>query len=65
MEELIERFCSVTGTNANVASQFLQMTNGDIDNAITFYFESDPLVSEQPQTVDTNNSMPHNIQSAE
>lgn len=42
MEELIERFCSVTGTDATVASHFLQMTNGDIDNAITFYFDSDP-----------------------
>lgn len=60
MEDLVERFCSVTGSDANVASHFLQMTNGDIDNAITFYFDSDP--SGHSQVVDTNNSMSQNMQ---
>lgn len=41
----IQTFCSVTGCNTLQAKKFLEIANGDVNNAVMFFFES----GEEPQ----------------
>ncbi|KAK2612790.1 UBX domain protein Ubx2 [Conoideocrella luteorostrata] len=45
MDESISNFVSITGATAEIASGFLQLTNGDFESAVGLYFENPELAS--------------------
>ena len=41
-DDLVAQFCAITSAGADVASQYLEMHDWDLDAATDFYFEHGP-----------------------
>lgn len=52
MDDIIARFCSITGVGAETASKYLHLTEGKLDEAIALFFDNDSLFPNQDEQYD-------------
>lgn len=56
MDNAIAGFCSVTGTDAETARKYLEISEGNIDQAISLYFDNANIFSDHAASAQDNDS---------
>ena len=54
MDNAIAGFCSVTGTDAETARKYLEISEGNIDQAISLYFDNANIFSDHAASAQDN-----------